>query len=368
MKYSLSLGKVAGIDIFVHWTFLILPAWIGLSSLAAGSGLPGALYSVLFLMAVFGCVVLHELGHALMARRFGIGTRDITLLPIGGVARLDRMPERPSQELAVALAGPAVNVLIAVTLLVGFVLAGVSSPLLFSGVLGGPFLVSLMWANMVLVLFNLLPAFPMDGGRVVRALLATRIPYVRATKIAAGIGQAMAAVFAVVGLFSSWTLLLVALFVYLAARGEAEMVAARSLADGFAVGDVMQRRFFTVPSQTRLADAASAMLFCQQHDFPVVDGLTVVGMLTRRDVLRAMSMGEGHRRVDELMRHDPPTVSEETPLGETMASLSTGEHSSLPVLRFGRLVGMLTAENLRNCLMLSAGSYRRKSLVDHASG
>jgi Zn-dependent protease len=194
--------------------------------------------AVVFVFAVFGCVVLHELGHALMARQFRIGTHDITLYPIGGVASLTSIPSRPSQELAIALAGPAVNVAIAAALFAGAIMTGVGGPTAIGSLIGGSFLISLAWVNVALVAFNLLPAFPMDGGRVLRAFLAMRIPYVRATTIAARVGQAIAVLLALVGLFSSVTLVLVALFVFLAAQ--AELTMARMRATGWNAPPVWQ--------------------------------------------------------------------------------------------------------------------------------
>jgi Zn-dependent protease len=223
MKWK--LGDLAGIGIFVHWSFWILPAWILLSTLVGGAGMTAAVTMVVFVFAVFGCVVLHELGHALMARHFGISTHDITLYPIGGIASLTQLPSRPSQELAISLAGPAVNVAIATVLFAGILLTGVAGQAAIGDPFGGSFLISLAWINVMLVAFNLLPAFPMDGGRVLRALLAMRIPYVRATTIAARVGQAVAVVLAFVGLFGfgGGMLLFVALFVFLAAQAELTM-------------------------------------------------------------------------------------------------------------------------------------------------
>src|SRR5436305_5563210 len=200
MRWSLKLGQSKGINIYMHWTFLILVGWIFMAYLGEGDGIGPALKGVGFILAVFGCVVLHELGHALTAQRYHIRTRDITLLPIGGVARLERMPREPLQELWVALAGPAVNVLIVAVLFV-FLLAwgglGRTSTIWQNG---GGFLSQLMFVNLFLVAFNLVPAFPMDGGRVLRALLATRLEYARATEIAARIGQGLAILFGFFGL------------------------------------------------------------------------------------------------------------------------------------------------------------------------
>ncbi|MDA1049585.1 MAG: site-2 protease family protein [Planctomycetota bacterium] len=218
MKWK--LGNLAGIGVYLHWSFWLLPAWILLS---AGGGLAGAIGSVLFVFAIFGCVVLHELGHALMARHYGIGTRDITLYPIGGVASLERMPRRPSQELAIALAGPAVNVVIAGVLFAILLVAGIGTQGLGFSVVGGSFLVSLLAVNIALVVFNMLPAFPMDGGRVLRAFLAMRKPYLRATEIAVRVGQGVAVILALIAPFTGGTLLFIALFVFLAAQAELAM-------------------------------------------------------------------------------------------------------------------------------------------------
>ncbi len=215
MKWK--LGKLSGIGVYIHWSFWLLPAWIFMS---AGGSIAGAIGSVLFVFAIFGCVVLHEMGHALMARHYGIGTRDITLFPIGGVANLERIPRRPSQELAIAVAGPAVNVVIAGLLFVLLLFAGASTQGLIFSFTGGSFLLNLLVVNVALVVFNMLPAFPMDGGRVLRALLAMRKPYLRATEIAVRVGQAVAIGLGLLSLQAGGTLLFVAIFVFLAASAE----------------------------------------------------------------------------------------------------------------------------------------------------
>lgn len=221
MSPSWKLGNAFGIGVYVHWTFLLLPAWVLFSNLGLG-GLGMALYAVTLVLAVFGCVVLHELGHALTARRFGIRTHDITLYPIGGVARLERMSEKPWEEFWIAVAGPAVNVLIAALLGIFLSLSGVLASLVTLPLLGLGFLYHLMIINVVLVAFNLLPAFPMDGGRVLRSLLALRLGQLRATQFAVGIGVVMAVLMGLAGalLFQSPMMVLAAAFVYLAGQQE----------------------------------------------------------------------------------------------------------------------------------------------------
>ena len=202
MRWSWKIGRFVGIDVFMHFTFLLLIGWVLLSHWLQGESLAAALEGVGFILALFGCVVLHEYGHALTARRYGIKTRDITLLPIGGVARLERMPDKPTQELWVALAGPAVNMVIAIVLFAWLQLTSNLVPLAELEVGSGSFIERLMVINIVLMGFNMIPAFPMDGGRVVRALLAMRMEYTRATQIAASLGQSIAILFGFLGLVS----------------------------------------------------------------------------------------------------------------------------------------------------------------------
>ena len=230
MFSSLKLGKVFGIDLYVHGTFWLLPLFVLFTSLDSSAG--SIAFELLFVFAVFGCVALHELGHALAAAAYGIRTRDITLYPMGGVASLERMPQRPGREIAVALAGPAVNVLIAVGLFFALLVgdAAFALPDLYGGEVVGAFLSRLLLANVALCVFNLLPAFPMDGGRVLRAVLATQMSRVRATEIAAGVGTVMAVLFGVAGLLVPMiSLLLVALVVW--TLGQAELAHVRAEAE-----------------------------------------------------------------------------------------------------------------------------------------
>ncbi len=232
MKWSWKIGIFAGIAVYMHATFILLLGWIALSHWMQYKSLLPTLTGVAFIVALFLCVVLHEYGHALTARRFGIATRDITLLPIGGVARLERMPDKPNQELWVALAGPAVNVVLAALLGAYLFLTGHFEPVNQIGLTHGVFLERLLFANLFLVGFNLIPAFPMDGGRVLRALLAKRMEYLRATQIAAGVGQGLAFLFGFVGLFTNPFLVFIALFVWIGAAQEAAMVLRQSERSG----------------------------------------------------------------------------------------------------------------------------------------
>ncbi len=348
---SWKLAEISGIGIYVHWSFLILPLMIGGSALSHGNGIAVAIESVLFVLAIFGCVLLHELGHALMARQFGIGTRSITLLPIGGVANLDRMPRRPLHELAVALAGPAVNVAIAGVLVVVLILLGTISSVLNAAVVNHSFLAKLLWANIGLVLFNMLPAFPMDGGRVLRSVLASMMPHARATSIAAGVGQVMAGLFALVGIYSGqWMLVFVALFVFLAGRAEAKMANIQSSIEGWRVADAMRRQFHMVPADITLDQAADAVLFMPEDDYPVIEDNRLVGMLAKQQALQLLAQGRGYLRVREAMRENVPTLDQQLPLQESIEQMQDGNYTSMPVAHGGRLVGILSATNLRNIL------------------
>jgi len=301
---------------------------------------------------VFLCVLLHEFGHALAARRYGIQTPDITLLPIGGVARLERMPEKPSEELVIAVAGPLVNVAIAI-LLLPFA-GGVLHPEVI-GRAGFGILSSLFLTNIGLVLFNLIPAFPMDGGRVLRALLAMRIDYARATAIAASIGQALAVAGAVmVLLFKGQPMLLVvAVFIYFGAQSEASLAQMKSLSSGLRVSAAMVKQFTALPRSATLHDAVEAVLASSQHDFPIVDAAgTVCGVLTRDDLIVALRQGGAETPVAAVMRVDVPSIHHMMHFDRAFAIMQECGAAALPVVdTAGKLIGLFTPENVGQLMM-----------------
>lgn len=354
MKWSWKLGEVAGIGVYMHATFLLLIGWVVLSHWMEGASLAATLAGLAFVLVLFGCVVLHEFGHALTAKKYGIKTRDITLLPIGGVARLERMPDIPIQELWVALAGPAVNVVIAAALFLWLQVTSGLEPFGQLGVAKGSFAGRLMVVNIFLVVFNMIPAFPMDGGRVLRALLATRMDYTRATNMAASLGQWIAFLFGFIGLFTNPFLLFIALFVWIGAEQEASMVKMKSALGGIPVRRAMLTEFRTLAPRDLLARAVEFILTGSQQDFPVTDDGHVVGVLTRSDLLRALAQQGQGVLVADVMQREFQVVDSTEMLETAFARLEACECHTLPVTRNGQLVGLVTMENVGEFVMIQA--------------
>jgi Zn-dependent protease/predicted transcriptional regulator len=366
MKWSLKLGSVAGIGVYLHWTFVLLIGWIFLAHLGAGETPREALAGVGFILALFGCVVLHEFGHALTAKRYGVETRDITLLPIGGVARLERIPEKPAQEFWVAIAGPAVNAVIAATIYGVLLIQGRTPELMNVQGMTGGFLPQLMWVNLFIGTFNLLPAFPMDGGRILRALLASRMGRPRATAIAANIGQIMAILLGVLGFFYNPFLIFIAVFVYLGAQGEAAQVEAESALQGLQVRDAMMTRFRTLSAHDTLGTAVEELLAGSQQDFPVLENGQVLGVLRRNDLVKALMDGNRGAAVADVMWRDCTPVNDTDVLTPTLESMGKNEWTTLPVMGGGRIVGLLTLENIGELIMVNAALTGKAARVSHA--
>lgn len=373
MGWSFRVARLAGIDVRIHVTFLLLLAYFAYAGYVIG-GPAAAVSSVLFVLLLFVCVVLHKFGHALAAARYGIKTPDITLLPFGGVARLQRMPEHPGQELVVAIAGPLVNVVIAVALFAGLGLRGylnladvarVDNP-------GLSLLYRLLVVNVWLVLFNLIPAFPMDGGRVLRALLAMRLPYARATRIAASVGQVLAFGFGLWGLMTANPMLfLIALFVYFGAGQEAAVAQMRDVARHVPVADAMLTQFRVLHADETLGEAVETLLRTNQHDFPVTDSAgKVVGLLTREDMIRALQSAGPNVPVSSVMhRDDVPSVSIGTSVEEAFKIMAESEVPAVLVHDGrGRLVGMVTAENVGQMVTLGSAFGNHAAARVHSRG
>ncbi len=352
MSWSLNIGKVAGTVIRVHITFLLFLAWIFAASYASG-GAATAWDSLIFLLLLFLCVLLHEFGHIFTARAFGVPTPYVTLLPIGGVAQLERIPEEPRQEFLIAIAGPLVNVVITIVLVVAGAHLQSSAA---AGLDNTQFSLidRLAAVNLFLALFNLIPAFPMDGGRVLRAALASRLGYVRATEIAAAIGQFVAFALGFIGLMYNPVLIFIAIFVYLAASSEAHMVALRAASRGVPVSHAMKKQFATLAPQAHLDEAVQTLLQTGQGEFPVVDEAgKPVGLLGRGDIIRAIKTLGPDARVAEAMVADMPTVSHRSSLEDAFKLL---QEKSAPAVGItdaaGKLVGLVTSETIAEMMML----------------
>lgn len=368
MRWSIRLGTFRGIPVRMHATFLLLLAWVGAVHWFRVGTVGAVAGGVAFILLIFACVLLHEFGHALAAERFGIRTRDVTLLPIGGLARLERMPEEPRQELWVALAGPAVNVAIAAVLVGWIVLVGQAVPVGGLSVTAGPVAERLLAVNVILVVFNLVPAFPMDGGRVLRALLATRLDYARATQIAATLGQGSALVFGFLGLFADPLLLFIALFVWIGAAQEASMVRTRTALRGVPVARVMLSDFRTLPATASVQEALELTLTGSQKDFPVVDGDRVVGVLRQRDLLAGLSREDRALRVSEVMQREFETLEPGDLLEAVVPRLTERECHTAPVTEGGRLVGIFTMDNLGEFMAIRSALEERDRGVPAAAG
>ncbi len=354
-----SVGRLFGIEIRIHLTFLLLLAFLGLAHWLPDRDLQAALIGVAFFSLLFVCVVLHELGHALAARQFGIKTQDITLLPIGGVARLERMPEKPAQELWVAVAGPLVNVVIAVGLFLGLKMTGQWHPIEQVSATGGNLAERLWAANVFLVMFNLLPAFPMDGGRVLRAFLAMGMPYAKATRTAARVGQGMAVLFGFAGLFINPMLILIAVFVWAGAEQEATSAEMKSSFAGVPVRDAMLVEFQSLHPTDTLGDVARLILAGTQKDFPVVDGGgQVIGIVTHANFFQALAEYGDDAVVTAAMTEDFETAEAGDWMEDVFGRARPGGCTTVPVLRDGELVGLLTAENIGEFVMIQAARKR----------
>jgi Zn-dependent protease/CBS domain-containing protein len=355
MRWSVKIARVGGTEVRIHITFLLFLAWIAFSYYQVG-GAAAAIPGVLFIIALFACVLLHEFGHVLAARAFDIHTPDITLLPIGGVARLQRMPDKPWQELIVAIAGPLVNVVIAAILIL---FLGRSAGVEHLGQVQHPgveMLGKLASVNVMLVLFNLIPAFPMDGGRVLRSLLAMTLPYGRATQIAAWIGQALAFVFGFIGLFTNPMLVFIAFFIFLGAQQESAAAQMKDLSLNLRVAEAMVTHLVKLPPHATLEDAVEALLRTSQHEFPVVDSDDrVLGVLTRDALIAALKRDGPATAVVKVMQRDLPVVQADEPFDKAFQLMQQSAFPALPVVdRLGRLRGLITPENIGELMMVSS--------------
>ena len=357
MKGALKIGHVAGIKIEVHWTFSLLLLWVVFLEIQRGGSLVSGLMNITLILFLFVCVVLHELGHALTAKRMNIKTKQITLLPIGGVASLEKMPEKPSEELLVALAGPAVNVVLALllSLVVPFrkymAMDAAALEALFTTPGWETLLVYLLIANVMLVVFNLIPAFPMDGGRVLRALLSFRMDRVQATDVAASLGQVFAVIFFVLGLLYNPFLVLIALFIFIGAYGENQMVKQESLMKGYRIKDAMLTKISILRPDHTLREVVELILAGTEKDFIVSDEEGIRGVLFQKDMIPHLKQSD--RRVEDLMRKQFKSLKADEDLKRFFELVNTEKQRFFPVIDArGTLLGAIDMQNVSEFLLL----------------
>lgn len=354
MKRTLSFPKIAGIDFHIHWTFSLLIVWVIYTNVRAGLDTSQVTWSVIFMLSLFVCVTLHELGHALAARRYGIKTKDITLYPIGGVARLEKMPEKPKQELVVALAGPVVN----------FIIALIFSPLILSSdvtaedsnniliISAHNFLPMLGMLNITLAVFNLIPAFPMDGGRVLRALLAMKLGRVKATQIAAGIGKLLAFGFIIVGFYSNPFLIFIGLFIILGANAEEQMVKTQASIIEFTAKSAMMTNFISLDKAEPISKAIELLLAGQAKSFLVTEHGAPFGIIDRDDIIRGVKEFDENQSIAQIAKTELICVQKNTSLNDVFMEFRKTRTPLILVKDQDQLVGLIDTDNIAELIMI----------------
>jgi Zn-dependent protease/CBS domain-containing protein len=353
MKLSLSLGSYKNVKVFIHWTFSLLLLWIIISNSRQGMPLMDIIWIIIFVLALFACVVFHEFGHALTAQKYGIKTKDIVLYPIGGVARLEKLPEDPKQELWVAIAGPLVN--IGIFLILSIVLTITRYDFQNLDVFkieAKTIVVYLAASNLFLALFNLIPAFPMDGGRILRAFLAIRMPRPKATQIAGSIGQFLAVFFIFYGLFGNPILVLIGVFIFLGAAAEVSHTQQESLLKGFKVKDAIMMKFQILGYDAPLSKAVEKLLNSQATHFVVVKDDVAVGTLSRNEIIKGLQEGGENLLIEKVADMNPMKVETEDELDETWKRMLTEKRKVAFVIENGHFLGILDQENISEFIMV----------------
>lgn len=362
MGSSFRIFSIRGIDIRVHLTFPLILIWGAIQfGPLSGGGFSGAVFGVVVTALLFVIVILHELGHSFAAQYYGVPVKRIVLLPIGGVAELARIPEDPRQEFVIAIAGPLVNFALAILMLIaGFLFqlgTGLESPqALIDGLLSlgmGSIFSYVFSANLFLGLFNLLPAFPMDGGRVLRALLATRLEYARATAIAVTIGQSLAWLLGLWGfLGGGFFLILVAIFIYMGAGQEGRLVQLRSVLRGLTIAQAYSRQARTIAPDSTLQEAVELTLSTFQSDFPVCDGEQLVGLLPYNRLVEALQKFGATKPIREVMMADITPVHPNEESFKVQQRLQQENLGALPVVEDGRFLGLVTSRDINQLYRL----------------
>ncbi len=365
MGWSFRIARVRGIDIKIHVTFflILLLGALQWANNVPDSPLDGALFGIVLISLLFTCVTLHELGHSLAAQYFGIPVREIVLTPLGGIAMITRLPEKPLHELIIALAGPVVNVLIAILL---FLMTGATmhtTILDARGSLGElfsrpSFEVLLIWlfaANISLAVFNMIPAFPLDGGRVLRAILAMFMTFSAATTVAATIGQIAAVGLGVLGFINgNFILILIAVFVFFSAGQENAQATSKAVLRTRRVGDTYNRYALSLNIGDRVSRVVDYLFTSYQPDFAVMQGSEIIGIVTRRDVFNALSSDTRDMYVTEIMRRNFLTVQADTSLDEVYALMTERGERIVAVFNGSDYLGLVSLEDLNEAFVVLA--------------
>lgn len=346
MKGSIGLFKLFGIEIRIHITFLLLPAFFGIYY-ALNFGTMTGVRAVVLIFFIFLCVIAHEMCHSLMAKKYHIKVKDITLLPIGGIASMRAMPENPKQEFFISIAGPAFNLIFAAVIFYPIYLA-IGKDIWLPGFESWKQTLAYMfWINPVLAFFNLLPAFPMDGGRVLRSILARKMDYGQATKIAVGLGHAFSFIFGFVGILSAnIVLILIAVFIYMAASQEGFQVDLRLTLRQFRVKDILPDTFISIEPDTPVSKILELTFHTHQEDFPVVENFKLAGLVSRRDIISCVHHAAMDKKAKEIMRADIAVIKPDDQLNKAYLTIQQSGLKALPVVSNHTLKGIITLEDI----------------------
>ena len=362
MKGSFKLGKIADIGIFIHWTFSLLILFIVFINYRSGQNATQILWSVFFVLSIFITVVMHELGHALAAKRYNIITKDITLLPIGGIARLEKIPEKPIEELIVAIAGPLVNIVLAVITGIFITIPATSEQLmaqLANGVNANNFFLNFYLVNFWLALFNLIPAFPMDGGRILRALLSFRLQRHVATRISARIGQFLALGFILLGFFTSPFLIFIGIFVIIGAQVEADYTESKFMLKGFKVHDVLMKQYPKIDANETVKTAVALVLDSQNKNFLITEQEIPVGTLNRDQIIMALSQKGEAEFIYNIMDRNLIFLDANSLLENVFELIQLNKSKLMLVMENNEVAGALDIENLMEFILINEVKFNK---------
>jgi len=345
MRWTFKIGKILNIPIRIHilFVFLLIFIWyVNTSRRGFGHGI----LSTVLILLVFIFVVLHELAHSYQAMKYGIKVREIVLLPIGGVAHIEKFPEKPFQEIKVAIAGPLLNFISSGIIFIIFLISGRVEYLMGYSITSTNIIKSLFWINLTLGIFNLIPAFPMDGGRILRGIFALKMPYVKATRLAASIGQSFALLFGFIGLFFNWWLILIAIFIFMGAGSEEHIVQIRTGLEGIIVRQIMSEHLFHFSPEDTLRKGLQYVYQGCRDDFPVLEDSKLVGVITRENLMAAIHQYGLDKKVKEVMDTEFQTASPDEKVSDVYLKLSQTKTKAIPVVENEEVIGMIGMDNI----------------------